>query len=73
MHERLIDALKNNRHDSAPRSPDCCKRKRGLEVDFLLGGIHLTGFIEYHANEDRVTFTLKQPPASALDESRFRC
>lgn len=63
QHERLIDALRHTRTGSAAHLPDHGERRRGLEVELLLGGFRLPGVLEYHVNDDRITLTLKHMPS----------
>lgn len=68
MPERRIDALRHDRNYSAFGLPDGCERRRGLKVELLLGGFHIPGFIEYHARDDQITFTIKRIPGSPPGE-----
>ena len=68
MHERLLDALRQDCNYSAFGLPDGCERRRGMTVALLVGGFHLPGFLEYTARGDQVTFTIANGPHSAPGE-----
>ncbi len=55
-----IDSASHDRNRSAFGSPGGRERRRGMTVELLLGGFHLSGFLEYSARGDQVTFTVKQ-------------
>jgi hypothetical protein len=59
MQERLIDALRRDRTCSASDVPDRGEQRRSMKIELLLGGVLIPGFIEYHAGDDQVTFTIK--------------
>lgn len=68
MHERLIDALRQDRNQFPAGVPDSCEQKRGMKVELLPGGFRLPGFLEYHAGDDQVTFTVKRLSRSTPGE-----
>jgi hypothetical protein len=61
----------NDRNRPASGSPDGGEQKRVVEVEILLAGFRIPGFIEYSVEDDSVTFTLKKGPNSSIpDNSR---
>lgn len=66
MYEKFSNALRRDRNHSASSRTAEDKYRRGLMIEFLLGGFHLPGFIEYDARADQVTFTLRKKSALLL-------
>jgi hypothetical protein len=71
MDERTIES---SRHDGSRFASDLssgCEYRRGMPVEIsielLLGGLRTPGFIEYNAEADWVTFTIKKSPCTAHD------
>ncbi len=50
-------------------SPGGSERRRVMEVEILLAGFRIPGFIEYSVEDDSVTFTIKKGANSAPGQS----
>jgi hypothetical protein len=59
----------NDRNSSASVSPGGDERRRVVEVEILLAGFRIPDFIEYSAEDDFVTFTIKKGPNSSIPEN----
>ena len=74
MDERTIESSKHHGRRFASDISSGCEYRRGMPVEIsielLPGGLRIPGFIEYNAEADRVTFTIKKSPYPAHDMTR---
>lgn len=59
----------NDRNRSTSGSPGGGEQRRVVEVEILLAGFRIPGFIEYSVEDDSVTFILKKGPNTAPGQS----
>jgi hypothetical protein len=71
MDEKTIESSRHEGRRFVSDLSNGCAYRRGMPVEIsielLLGGLRIPGFIEYYAEDNRVTFTIKKSPFSTHD------